>query len=242
MTEKYIEIKGEKIPLKIQNYKKAKTIKILFKGDFLKITKPYGISLSDILKVIKQNEEDIYEKYKKTLNSKKDIKKQWKTGEKIYYKGRELEIIREYQERQKITIELEPDKLKVIIPQNIIEEDIKPNVDRAVKMLFKANTEAIINARLPYWSEKMGLKYNSVKVQDATTRYGSCVPARKALHFSSRLIMLPEEQVDAVIVHELCHMVYKYHDEKFYNLVKQYIPNYQELDKWLKTNAKIIMF
>ena len=242
MTEKYIEIKGEKIKLKIQNYKKAKTIKILFKGDFLKITKPYGISLSDILKVIKQNEEDIYEKYKKTLNSKKDIKKQWKTGEKIYYKGRELEIIREYQERQKITIELEPDKLKVIIPQNIIEEDIKPNVDRAVKMLFKANTEAIINARLPYWSEKMGLKYNSVKVQDATTRYGSCVPARKALHFSSRLIMLPEEQVDAVIVHELCHMVYKYHDEKFYNLVKQYIPNYQELDKWLKTNAKIIMF
>ena len=54
--------------------------------------------------------------------------------------------------------------------------------------------------------------------------------------------MLPEEQVDAVIVHELCHIKFKNHDKNFYNLVSEFIPNYKELDKWLKKNGNIIMF
>ena len=88
----------------------------------------------------------------------------------------------------------------------------------------------------------LGRADNQVKVRDATTRYGSCMPSKKNLYFSSRLIMLPDDKVDAIIVHELCHMKYKYHDKQFYDLVATYIPNYKEIDKWLKQYGKIIMF
>lgn len=49
--------------------------------------------------------------------------------------------------------------------------------------------------------------------------------------------MLPENAIDAVIVHELCHIVHPNHSKQFYNLVKKYIPDYEEIDKYLKKEA-----
>ena len=122
------------------------------------------------------------------------------------------------------------------------KEIVKENVDKAIKKLFKSNTEVLIAQKLPYWSKITGFKYNEFKIRDATTRYGSCMPSKKNVYFSSRLIMLPEDKVDAIIVHELCHMRHKYHNKDFYNLLQSYIPNYKEIDEWLKQHGKIIMF
>lgn len=70
---------------------------------------------------------------------------------------------------------------------------------------------------------------------------GSCIPSKRILHFSNRLIMLPEDKVDAIIVHELCHIIHSNHSKNFYELVKKYIPNYDEINKWLKENSKAIL-
>ena len=115
-------------------------------------------------------------------------------------------------------------------------------MDKLIKKIFKSNTEVLIAEKLPYWSKITQIDYNEVKVRDATTRYGSCMPNKKNLYFSSRLIMLPEDKVDAIFVHELCHMKHKNHNKEFYDLVERYIPNYKEIDKWLKVNGQMIMF
>ena len=183
-------------------------------------------------------------KYKKILDSEVNSIKQWKKKKKIYYKGEEFTVIREETKLSRISIELKTEAKELIIkvPKDIDQNLIKEYVDKVIKRLFKNNTEALIAQRLPYWSQITGFDYNQVKVRDATTRYGSCMPSKKNLYFSSRLVMLPEDKVDAVIVHELCHMKYKYHNEQFYNLVQSFIPNYKEIDKWLKRYGKTIMF
>ena len=195
-------------------------------------------------RILKDEEDGIYDKYKKILDSEVNSIKQWKTGEKIYYKGEEFTVIREETKLSRISIELKTEAKELIIkvPKDIDQNLIKEYVDKVIKRLFKNNTEALIAQRLPYWSQITGFDYNQVKVRDATTRYGSCMPSKKNLYFSSRLVMLPEDKVDAVIVHELCHMKYKYHNEQFYNLVQSFIPNYNEIDKWLKRYGKTIMF
>ena len=241
---KYLKIKDEEIPIIIKSYKNSKSIKIYFKGNTLNITKPQRLSMKSLLEVLKQEENNIYDKYKKILSSKVNTIKQWNTGEKIYYQGEEFTIIREYSDKNIVTIKIDKEKreFRVILPKIIEQEEIKIYVNKAIKKLFKDNTEALINYKLPYWSNITKIDYNEVKVRDATTRYGSCIPSKKNLYFSSRLVMLPEDKVDAIIVHELCHMKYKNHNKQFYDLVEQYIPNYKEIDKWLKINGTTIMF
>ena len=241
---KYLKIKDEEIPIIIKSYKNSKSIKIYFKGNTLNITKPQRLSIKSLLEILKQEENNIYDKYKNILSSKVNTIKQWNTGEKIYYQGEEFTIIREYSDKNIVTIKIDKEKreFRVILPKIIEQEEIKIYVNKAIKKLFKDNTEALINYKLPYWSNITKIDYNEVKVRDATTRYGSCIPSKKNLYFSSRLVMLPEDKVDAIIVHELCHMKYKNHNKQFYDLVEQYIPNYKEIDKWLKINGTTIMF
>lgn len=244
VATKYLKIKDIEIPIDIKSYRNSKSIKIYFKGNTLKVTKPTRLSMSTVLKILKEDEDNLYNKYKKILDSEISTIKQWKTGEKIYYKGEEFEIIRKAVKANRIGVELkiEQKQIEIIVPENVGQEIIKEYVDKAIKNLFKNNTEVLIAQKLPQWSKITGFEYNQVKIRDATTRYGSCMPSKKNLYFSSRLIMLPDDKVDAIIVHELCHMKYKYHDKQFYDLVATYIPNYKEIDKWLKKYGKIIMF
>ena len=244
MTKQYIKIKDEEIPINIKNYKTSKSVKIYFKGNILNITKPKRLSIASLKNILKGEENSIYEKYKNILSSEISSIKQWKNGEKIYYKGDEFSIIRKYIEIPKINIEIEETKKEIIIsvPKNIEQNIIKTYVDKMIKNIFKNNTEKLIAKRLPYWSKITGLKYNKFEIRDATTRFGSCMPSTKNVYFSSRLIMLAEDKIDAIIVHELCHMKYKYHNNDFYNLVSKYISNYKEIDTWLKKNSEVIMF
>ena len=240
----YLKIKELEIPVDIKSYKNSKSIKIYFKGNTLKITKPKILSIKSVLKIIKQDEEKLYNKYKQILSSEISTIKQWNTGEKIYYKGRELTVVRNFRNTTRITLKLEEEQKQIIItlPEDIKQEKAKTHIDKLIKNLLKTSTEAAIAERLPYWSKITQIDYNEVKVRDAITRYGSCMPSKKNLYFSSRLIMLPHDKIDAIIIHELCHMKHKNHNKEFYDLVKKYIPNYKEIDKWLKVNGKIIMF
>ena len=245
MAKLAIGIKDKTIPVILRNFKNAKTIKMYFNGTTLNITKPKYVNNKVISKMIDENKENIYNQYMKIISTENDIIKHWITGEQILYKGEYYKIFRE--EIIKNTIELEINEKEKIfnikVSQNIKDEElIKYNIDKMIKNLFKNNTGCILQERLPYWSKITKLPYKSFNVRDAKTKYGSCKPDTKQLYFSSRLIMLPEDKIDAIIVHELCHIVHRNHSQNFYDLVKQYIPNYKEIDKWLKQNAKELNF
>ena len=244
MTQKYIKIKDMEIPINIKNYKTSKSIKIYFKGNVLSITKPTRLPNKKMMEILKAEEQNLYEKYKKIISSEIKSIKQWENGEKIFYKGKTFNIIREYTKKLEVNVRIDEksENFFVSVPQDVEQEIIKKSVDKIIKKIFKNNTEVLVSKRLPYWSKITGFNYNEVKIRDAITRYGSCMPSKKNLYFSSRLIMLPEYVVDAIIVHELCNMKYKYHNDDFYNLVEKYIPNYREIDKWLKKNGDNIMF
>ena len=238
-----VKIKDLEIPFCIKNYKTSKSIKLYFKENILTVTKSPYISKKEVEKLIRKNEEKIYEEYKKILELKRLKEEQWQIGQTILYKGEKYIIDIKYNEKNiiKIVIDEQNKIFKIIISKEIKKEEEKNYlIKKAVRKQFKANTEAILEEKLPYWSKITNIKYNFVNVRDAKTKYGSCIPSKKALRFTSRLVMLEEEAIDAVIVHELCHIVHPNHSKEFYNLIERYIPNYKQIDKYLKKNSKLI--
>lgn len=243
MSNYYIKIKEKEIPVIIRNYRHTNLIKMYFKGNVLNISKSKYLSKKRILEVIKQNEEQIYEQYLKIISKENDKMKHWYTGEKISYKGEDFCVQIEYvaKKRLKIILDEENKRFIIEIPEVLKDEDNKTIIDKYVKRFLCIKTKEYLENRLPYWSQKMKTEYDECKVGDATSKYGSCIPSKKALHFSNRLIMLPEDKIDAIIVHELSHMTYANHSEKFYQLVQKYVPNYFEIDRWLKKHVNRVM-
>lgn len=235
-----LKIKDVEIPFCIKNYKTAKTMKIYFKEDCLIVTKSPYIPKREVDKLIKINEKKIYEEYKKIVERKRLKRGRWENGQIILYNGEEYVINVIYHEKDIISVRIEKEEkiFKIFLPKQIQKDEEVFYIQKAVRKLFKENTEKILSQKLPYWSKKTNIDYNSVKVRDAKTKYGSCIPKTKALHFTSRLVMLKDEAIDAVIVHELCHIVHPNHSKDFYKLVERYIPNYKEIDRYLKSNSK----
>jgi predicted metal-dependent hydrolase len=44
-----------------------------------------------------------------------------------------------------------------------------------------------------------------------------------------------------MILHELCHMKIKEHSHHYWDMVRKYMPNYQENIGWLKVNGPILI-
>ena len=239
---KTVTLRNENVSTVIRNFKTSKSIKAYYKGNVLYISKPPYVSQREVNSFIKKYEGYLYEEYKNIKADKNLGIKKWNNGEKLFYKGKEYTIITSRNTENLLQIRVdEREKIFYITsPRGMDAEARVEAILKLIRKLFKNNTEKIVEDRLNYWSDVTGIQYKTYRVHDATTRYGSCVKSKKALNFSSRLVMLPMDKIDAIVVHELCHIEQANHSQKFYDLVETYIPNYKEIDKWLKKNGNLL--
>ena len=107
------------------------------------------------------------------------------------------------------------------------------NLTRTDYLKNKENARRIIISRLEHFNHFYQFKYQRVSIRDQKTRWGSC-SKRGNLNFNYRLVFMPEESLDYVVVHELCHLREMNHSARFWNLVAQKIPNYKENRKNIK--------
>jgi predicted metal-dependent hydrolase len=98
---------------------------------------------------------------------------------------------------------------------------------------LKAKTLAIVEERLVHFNQFYNFAYKDVRVKKVSTRWGSC-SRRGNLNFSHKLALLLPDEVDYVVVHELCHLAEFNHGPKFWKLVEQTIPNYMQIRKGMR--------
>jgi len=103
------------------------------------------------------------------------------------------------------------------------------------KDYIKYKNEALVLAkdRIHYFNSIYGFKFNNISIKNQKTRWGSC--SRKGnLNFNYKIVLIPKEYADYVIVHELCHLKEFNHSNSFWSLVIKTIPNYLEIRRKLK--------
>lgn len=77
-------------------------------------------------------------------------------------------------------------------------------------------------------------KCPTLKVRKMTSRWGSCNGRKDIITINSILLCAPMACVEAVIMHELCHLKVPNHSKRFYDLLLSIMPDYKERKKLLK--------
>ena len=95
----------------------------------------------------------------------------------------------------------------------------------------------IIEARCRYYAPVMGVSYGTVTIREQKTRWGSC-SAKGNLNFNWKLVLMPQEILDYVVVHELAHRIQMNHSAAFWAEVGKILPDYKERRQWLKVNGQ----
>ncbi len=99
--------------------------------------------------------------------------------------------------------------------------------NRADYLVRKEDARQLVVARIAHYNLHYKFEFNRIAIRNQATRWGSCSSAGN-LNFNYRLVYLPLELVDYIVVHELCHLWEFNHSRKFWDLVAQTIPNWSQ--------------
>lgn len=86
-----------------------------------------------------------------------------------------------------------------------------------------------------------GAKISSVSLRNNRNRWGSCARSGR-ISLSTRLLFVPPEILDYVIVHELAHTKVKSHGKRFWQLIAKAMPDYLAKRRWLTDNDSEIPY
>lgn len=99
--------------------------------------------------------------------------------------------------------------------------------------LHREAARALVHERLAHWNALYGFNYGRVAIKDTKSLWGSC-SRNGNLNFSYKLLFLPRELADYVVVHELCHIREHNHGPRFWALVERAQPEFSKLRRHLR--------
>jgi len=111
-----------------------------------------------------------------------------------------------------------------------------PKFSDAEVARFKAEAKKVIPGIVKEVAAKMGVTYGTVSIRAQKTRWGSC-SVKGNLNFNCLLVLLPENVLRYVVVHELAHRRHMNHSAAFWREVEKYQPTYREDRAQLKAEG-----
>lgn len=100
-------------------------------------------------------------------------------------------------------------------------------------LLHRSAARKLVKAKLEQWNQIYQFEYGFFSIKKMKTRWGSCSP-KGTMSFNYKVLFLPEELQDLVIIHELCHIKEKNHSSHFWNLVSLAKPKYKSLQRGIR--------
>jgi predicted metal-dependent hydrolase len=138
----------------------------------------------------------------------------------------EVEVIRSAKRRKTVSARIVDGRVVVRMPTYMTKAEEEEYVAALVGRLTRQQTAAAVD--LPERAAQLARRYDlptpsSIRfVSNQTQRWGSCTPSTKEIRLSDRIADFPGWVLDAVIVHELAHLVHRKHNAQFWALAHRY--------------------
>jgi predicted metal-dependent hydrolase len=115
------------------------------------------------------------------------------------------------------------------------------NPQAALERLYRRKAKQDIAKRLDNVTKACGTEWTSLRIGDMKTRWASC-SAGGRMSFSWRLMMAPDEVIDSVVWHEVCHIEEPNHSHRFWALLDTRWPSHRDDRAWLTEHAAELIF
>lgn len=192
------------------------------------------VSDDELRSAVKKRASWIHHKLATFKEQLSDVRpRQYVSGESQYYLGRQhmLKVI--VDPGCKPQVKLLRGQLQVFVKEASPEK-----VKALVSAWYKCKAKQVFQRRLDTMLDKtLWVKERpAIRVLTMQTQWGSCSP-NGLLTLNPHLIKAPRDCVDYVILHELCHIAEHNHSERFYRLMHQVMPGWEQVKFQLDANA-----
>jgi len=152
--------------------------------------------------------------------------RQYVSGESHRYLGRQvqLRVIQSQDGREVVAM----DREHILV--YVRDKDDRPRVKRLLTEWYRREGEHLFAERVEAWYprfERYGIRKPKVYIRQMRSQWGSCTAGGK-MTLNIKLLQVPRQFIDYVIVHELCHLIEHNHGKDFYALMTRIMPDWEE--------------
>ncbi|MCD7822451.1 MAG: M48 family metallopeptidase [Oscillospiraceae bacterium] len=159
--------------------------------------------------------------------------KQYVSGETFYILGRGLRLKVSEGKRD----EIQSDGVYIYLQvKDATDRDRKERiVTRFLDDRCTSTFNEIIEEIYPIF-RKYNVPHPTLRIRNMNTRWGSCLPRKGIITLNKRLLAVPRNCIEYVVMHEYCHFIHPNHSKQFYSFLTMLMPDWKErklvLDKW----------
>lgn len=228
-----IEIDG--IPIEvIRKQIKSMNLRIYPPDGLVKVSAPIKFSEQLIRKHLQERSAWIQTQRERIRERTPPIEQGLQTGSTIAFMGKSyLLVIIEHNGPSQIKIN---DELMHCYTQpNASEVQNQTVLDR----WYRQEMESRLPELLHHWEKVIGVQVKQWGIKKMKTRWGSCNTRAHRIWLNLSLIKKPLVCLEYVLVHELVHLLEASHNQRFYALMTQFMPNWREHQLTLEGNRRM---
>lgn len=106
-----------------------------------------------------------------------------------------------------------------------------------INQLLRKELRKRIPVLLDQWLPVIGVELHEWRIKKMKTRWGTCNITAKRIWLNLYLAKLPPECLEYVLVHELVHLLERYHNARFWGLMDDFLPSWRDSRKILRSGA-----
>ena len=103
---------------------------------------------------------------------------------------------------------------------------------------MRTRAKSELPPRLAALAALYGFSYNRLTIKNNISNWGSC-SIRGNINLNLRVVDLPKELQDYVMLHELCHLRYMNHGREFHALLESLCPHHRAMEKELRQHKLV---
>lgn len=224
MQTRTIDLAGRDVTYRLK-HSRRRTIGLRVDADGLTITLPQRTPAAEADRVARDRAGWILPRLEKwSARARPELT--GRTGERVGYLGRELQVVIEPHARARTLVSAADDRLLVRVDERLEPSLRDAMVLRAIRRWRVDTALADFAPRIASYAGALGLPAPQVRVRAQESRWGSC-SSDGVIRMNVRLIAFPEDEIDYVCAHEACHLIEMNHSQRFYALLDQIMPDHR---------------
>ena len=105
-----------------------------------------------------------------------------------------------------------------------VNREAEPELTRAQRQVLQEKVEFYAQT----WEPRMGVHASGWTLRKMKTRWGSCTVGTGRIRINTRLYYFPDEILEYIVVHELCHLIEPSHDKRFQAYMTRFLPDWKK--------------
>lgn len=159
------------------------------------------------------------------------LPRRYVSGESYRYLGRQyrLKVVESAVERVTLS--------RGYLTVSVDDPSDKSRIAYLIDHWYRSHARRVFNERLAVAFPRvqhLGIEYPELLIRSMKARWGSCSAAGR-ITLNVKLVQVPKDLIDYVILHELCHLKEHNHQSAFYTLLDSILPDWRERRHRLNT-------